>query len=115
MNLAGSILDSVEVSLSPGNIALDVRVGSGIADIENIISVNAYPNPTSDLIMVDLPVVSSNEFNIQLMDTAGKLILADYKLEKNMLIINTKKLNASTYFLLIENDKQKYKGSFIKY
>lgn len=115
MNLTGSIIDSVNVSLSPGNIALDVRVGSGINNAENIIPVNAYPNPTSDFVMVDLRGISSNDILIQLMDGTGKLILADYKLEKNKLIISTKNLATSTYFLLIENNKQKYKGSFIKY
>ena len=115
MNMTGSVLDSVDVSLSPGNIALDIRIGSGISYIENFISVNAYPNPTVDLLTVDLPVTVSSEIKINLMDNSGRIIMPNYYLEKNKVIIKTNNLNASTYFLLIENNNKKYKGSFIKY
>ncbi|MBT8196686.1 MAG: T9SS type A sorting domain-containing protein [Bacteroidia bacterium] len=114
MNLTGIILDSVNVSVSPGNIALDVRIGSGISEAEEFISVQAYPNPTSDIISVELTNNISANFKYNVLDASGRGFSLDYAVENNRLILNTQKLSSAVYFLFIEDNNQNYKSVFVK-
>ncbi|NNC85499.1 MAG: T9SS type A sorting domain-containing protein, partial [Bacteroidia bacterium] len=114
MNLTGIILDSVNVSVSPGNIALDVRIGSGISEAEEFISVQAYPNPTSDIISVELTNNISANFKYNILDASGREFSLDYAVENNRLILNTQKLSSAVYFLFIEDNNQNYKSVFVK-
>ncbi|NNM16671.1 MAG: T9SS type A sorting domain-containing protein, partial [Bacteroidia bacterium] len=104
----------VNVSVSPGNIALDVRIGTGISEAEEFISVQAYPNPTSDIISVELTNNISANFKYNVLDASGRGFSLDYAVENNRIILNTQKLSSAVYFLFIEDNNQNYKSVFVK-
>lgn len=51
-NSSAVAVDSFETSVSPGNIALDVRTTVGIAESAKTYSLSAYPNPAKDQVIV---------------------------------------------------------------
>jgi hypothetical protein len=110
-SLTGSAVDSFDVSVSPGNIAFDVRDPSSVKEINKALSVTIYPNPVTE----DLVIYSNNFGNFQytISDVAGKTVRSGIlSSEKN--ILNIKNLNAGSYFIGIEDGSQSESKLFIK-
>jgi pimeloyl-ACP methyl ester carboxylesterase len=84
---------------------------SGIATINELLSVNVYPNPSSDFIIVDLNLTENNRVNI--IDNQGKLVY-NFEFQKGTEpMINISALSNGTYYILLDGYKD-YAASFVK-
>ena len=84
---------------------------SGIATINELLSVNVYPNPSSDFIIVDLNLTENNRVNI--IDNQGKLVYTFEFQKGTEPMINISALSNGTYYILLDGYKD-YAASFVK-
>jgi len=75
---------------------------------ENLIEINAYPNPTADLVALKITTGSGQGVKYQLYDLYGKL-LAEQKLVNSEAKISFNNLASGTYLLKIFNKDQELK------
>jgi hypothetical protein len=75
---------------------------------ENLIEINAYPNPTADLVALKITTGSGQDVKYQLYDLYGKL-LAEQKLVNSEAKISFNNLASGTYLLKIFNKDQELK------
>lgn len=73
MNYEGQVLSTVAVGVSPGKLALDTRLSTGIARTRTE-RMLLFPNPATDLLTVRLPAASTNE-PFAVLDAAGRKLL----------------------------------------
>ncbi len=66
------------------------------------VSLNIYPNPINDKIIIELPV--NDYFNIVLLDLNGKLIISKNAVSEKV-ILNAQELPMAAYLLQIYNAK----------
>jgi hypothetical protein len=90
---------------------VEISLVLGVED--NLISLNmqAYPNPTSNYLTLNISFLSSlsNEsMNYKLFDITGKLI-KNKKITSAAEIISLENLSSATYFLKVENNNQELK------
>ncbi len=69
-DLAGNIITTFDVSVSPGNFAFDVRLESSIDEV-NTNAINLYPNPATAQIVIEN---SNNAAQIIISDMTGKTV-----------------------------------------
>ena len=76
-------------------------------------SLEVYPNPSHDYIEVKLP--SSDNFELKIMDVAGKIISTE-KIDKNIqkIKLDVSKYANGMYYLQLNSASTKYHSSFIK-
>ena len=89
--------------------AYEISVTTELAEAKGInLTVSAYPNPTTDYLI--LKVESDNKANLwyQFFDLHGKL-LESKKIESNETSILTSNLLRSTYFLKVTQDNKELK------
>ncbi|HOZ52454.1 MAG TPA: T9SS type A sorting domain-containing protein [Chitinophagaceae bacterium] len=83
-------------------------VQSGINDLANQIKV--YPNPTQNLLFIEPSEMLDNQFDFQLLDINGKVIVRknDQQLiSANKYTLDLSSFAAGNYFLLIQTNKVK--------
>ncbi|MFN4124048.1 MAG: T9SS type A sorting domain-containing protein [Flavobacteriales bacterium] len=68
----------------------------GIADMANVPSITIYPNPVSDILMIDCNVFRK----VKIYDMYGRFIL-NHSFNR----IDVSNLNSGLYVVLIENEK----------
>jgi hypothetical protein len=90
---------------------VEISLVLGVED--NLISLNlqAYPNPTSNYLTLNisfLSSLSSESMNYQLFDITGKLI-KNKKITSAAEIISLENLSSATYFLKVVNNNQELK------
>jgi len=71
--------------------------------------VSVYPNPTVDIIRLDVKNLDWNNLNYQLFDTTGRTILISKFTDQNTLI-NIKDLSPAVYYLKISNKSNSIKN-----
>lgn len=101
---------------SNGNVAQGVQHAFEIysVDIKETklnISFNIYPNPTIDVLTLQISDYNNENFLFQLFDTKGKLLINRQILSKQT-PINTYNLPSATYFVNIINQENKKVHSF---
>ncbi|MBK8242341.1 MAG: T9SS type A sorting domain-containing protein [Saprospiraceae bacterium] len=69
------------------------------------ISVSIFPNPTLDMLIININDVDSKTLNYQLYDIQGKLLIR-HNIFKNQTKITTENLPASTYVLKINSENK---------
>lgn len=90
---------------------IEISLVLGVED--NLISLNmqAYPNPTSDYLTLNISYLSSlsnKSMNYQLFDITGKLI-KNKKIISATETISLENLSSSTYFLKVVNNNEELK------
>jgi pimeloyl-ACP methyl ester carboxylesterase len=84
---------------------------SGISDRDELVSVNVYPNPSSDFIIVDLNLMENKVINI--LDNQGKIVY-NFEFQKGTEpMINISALSSGNYYILIDGYTD-YQASFVK-
>ncbi len=96
----GSPLDSFNVNVSPGEIALDLRTATGVALVENNFTTSIYPNPTSDMINV---LGNFEKAQVQIYDVSGRMLMQQAIQQHQS--INIANLSAGIYTLKVINEK----------
>ena len=76
-----------------------------IAEENSDISVSIFPNPTLDMLIININDVDSKNLNYQLYDIQGKLLIR-HNIFKNQTKITTENLPASTYGLKINSENK---------
>jgi hypothetical protein len=81
---------------------------TGIKQLETLVGVNAYPNPMSDELTIEVSTKENQRLNYVLVDALGRTILTGTL--NNRTTINTSDLEKGFYNLSITNEK----GSSLK-
>ena len=95
-DLDGNVLDAVEVSVSPGTIALDVRTATGIEDVAAVTAIQIFPNPAAERI-----VISSAEGRVRIFNAAGNLVAEQLSNEGNNLEMDISDFSAGLYLVQV--------------
>ena len=74
-------------------------------------SVNLYPNPANDFVMVDL---SNIKADVHITNIEGQLIKSIFN-SQGLLKVNTKEMNPGIYFIRIENESGSINNKLIVY
>lgn len=69
-DLSGAVQDSFDVSISPGNLALDIRTGSGISESFSTGSVLVFPSPANEFIHI----VSGENAAVTISNSEGRIV-----------------------------------------
>jgi hypothetical protein len=83
----------------------------GVNDSQSNISLNAYPNPTADVLTLQISNYNNEKLMYQLYDLNGKL-LSSAQIIAQQTLINTSTLPVSTYFIDVLNQENKKVQSF---
>jgi len=126
-----SLFDNTVFNLSPSKIMLGSmnyeELGTLYADFKattlninenNTNNIKVYPNPVSHQlhIVLDINTIKSGEsINLQLINIAGKVILANkYNLNNSVINLDIAGLPTGEYTLILANDKVKFAQKVIK-
>ena len=105
-NLSGVVQDSFAVSVSPGNMALDIRGASGIKTINNPIGLYVYPNPAHNTVFVSLEGINGNEnINVVITDVLGNTVKNIKANASSLKTISIDDLSAGVYSIKVITDK----------
>lgn len=85
----------------------EIFIISGLNEIIQL-SISAYPNPTNEILNLNVGDYDKTNLSYQLYDLNGKL-LENKKIEKSEIIIQMKNLVPSTYFLKVTNNNKEVK------
>jgi len=83
----------------------------GVNNTQSNISLNAYPNPATDVLTLQISNYNNEKLMYQLYDLNGKLISSE-QIIASLTQINTATLAISTYFIDILNQENKKVQSF---
>lgn len=78
----------------------------GIEDTNHNISLDVYPNPTSDTLMIKVNLYNNEKLSYRLLDNHGKQLVYGQVSEENTQI-DVKSLPPATYYLNIVNQENK--------
>jgi len=96
--------------------AFEISVVTEIKEANNItLNCSAFPNPTTDNLILKIENFQLSTFNFQLLDINGKL-LENKKISSNVTFISMENLIPATYLLKISNSNIEIKTfKIIKY
>lgn len=105
-NHTGIVQDSFNVSVSPGNIAMDIRSSAGINQITTDAKVSVYPNPTHDFVTINYIGINSNEnITCEIIDVLGNAIETIKETPNTVRNISLQNLSSGIYSLKVTSDK----------
>ena len=96
----GILVNSFDVSVSPGNFAFDVRTSTGINNVEEI-NISLYPNPTADKVMIN--AATPIKFVI-ITDMTGKKLMEYNDVNSANFTAEIKDLTFGSYLISITTD-----------
>ncbi len=100
-------------TISSGFSAQSTTITTVSEPNKEVLSVNVYPNPTSDLLYVDVLNTQLNWVYIDIVDLQGKQISSEkYAGMSNHIGINTSSYTAGTYTLLLKDENANVLGSY---
>ena len=80
---------------------------------KDILNVSIYPNPTTDLLTIDVAATTLNHLVIEITDLQGKKLgNSQYAGVSNKIGISTANYAAGTYLLLLKNENGNLLGSY---
>lgn len=82
------------------------NVGDGINEIDSDFSINAYPNPTDNKIILEFSSPSEIKLTVALIDELGRVLLSNNYIASSSTsheIIDMKQLAAANYFFTFKN------------
>jgi spore coat protein U-like protein len=83
----------------------------GVNNTQSNISLNAYPNPATDVLTLQISNYNNEKLMYQLYDLNGKLISSE-QIIASQTQINTATLPTATYFIDVLNQENKKVQSF---
>lgn len=86
----------------------------GITDLKLAGLISVYPNPTSDIITIDLPDYTYDDFEINLYDMIGTRLAGYSKFEGRSLKVNMAKYTSGTYLLEVKTSEGRATKQIIK-
>lgn len=86
----------------------EISIVLGLEDKEISLNLQAYPNPTSDYLILNVGKAELSELSFHLVDLNGKLIESK-RIEGVSETINMQSLPSATYFLRIVNSNKEIK------
>lgn len=98
-----------------GTVAQGVQQAYEISEVTGInnhsikIELNAYPNPTTDFLILNVGNAELSNLNFQLYDLNGKIIESK-KISSTTETINMESLPAAIYFLKVVSDNKEVKA-----
>ncbi|NNL93743.1 MAG: T9SS type A sorting domain-containing protein, partial [Saprospiraceae bacterium] len=79
---------------------------------ENLKNIEVYPNPTLDVINVQLPIEEQNMYSLEIVNVQGKKVRSFNKLER---IVNISNLETGIYYLrMLKNNNVVFGKAIIK-
>jgi len=133
--IQNSVISSAGGSASSGNVMMDYTLGEIVVEtfsaggntltqgfhqtnlslvaIENVdlfAEISIYPNPTSELVNIDIPQ-NYNEIDINMYDVTGKLIKNELN-ANGKVTFDVSALATGTYYLQVINPKNKQLKTF---
>ena len=106
--IGGDLISSFDAGVSPGNIVLDVRMGTAVNEIKPA-EIKIYPNPTVETLTIQMAGNSSIDL-IEIYSVDGKKI----EIQSTANSIDVSSLSAGTYFLKITSGDNVISKSFSK-
>lgn len=86
----------------------EIYVINGIEVTEIAVNFTTYPNPTTDVLNLNIGDYSREGLSFQLFDLAGKLILSEPIVEQNT-VVDLGRLAMATYYLSVLTDQKTIK------
>lgn len=86
----------------------EISIVLGVEDHQISLNLQAYPNPTTDYLTLNIGNAELSTLNFQLYDTSGKIIAAK-KISSTTETIRMENLPSATYFLKVTNNNQEVK------
>ena len=81
--------------------------------IEKTVDWNIYPNPTSDVLTIDLKNIDDQNIRISIVNGLGQIVQTE-ELNDNKTTISTQQLQSGWYGLMLESDDFRVTKSFLK-
>ena len=101
-----TLIDTTGNTLSGGFInsaVITTTIVSIDESNQKVLDVKVYPNPTSDLVFIDITATQLEWILVEICDMQGKMILNDkYAGISNKIGINTTSFNKGTYILTLK-------------
>jgi len=113
-----TFVDSLTNSGSLGNGLTNSTVGSTQVNplevpSQELVMVNVYPNPTIDMVYIDLQKTKLSALTIQVIDINGKIISNEkFQVNNNHIGIKTDSWSSGNYFIHILSDNEKPVGVY---
>ncbi len=114
--LSGTLVDSFNVSVSPGNIAFDVRNSASVNENEFENSFSVYPNPgVNELYITGYMLLEKNV--IEIYDVLGEKVFFKQQItnDKQQTVIDISGLNPGMYVLSVRADGKSFSKKIVKY
>lgn len=109
-DLEGNVLDIEAVSVSPGTIALDVRMATGISSMPATAAISVYPNPASERI-----VISNANGMVRIFNSAGVVVMEKQSTVTTNLELDINNFSAGLYMVqVLQQDGSILSGNFIR-
>ena len=113
-----TFVDSLTNSGSLGNGFTNSTVGSTQVNplevpSQELVMVNVYPNPTIDMVYIDLQKTKLSALTIQVIDINGKIISNEkFQVNNNHIGIKTDSWSSGNYFIHLLSDNEKPVGVY---
>ena len=110
----GTVIDSFDVDVAPGNIAFDIRDAASVNENEFENSFSLYPNPANN----QLSVISyqQGKFSIDIYDALGQHVFSQQPAASSQqLLIDISDLNPGVYMLSVKADGKSFSKKIVKY
>jgi len=108
-NTNGESVGSFEAGISAQAIAVDYRDNTSISERNTLLSLNVFPNPTTDFIKFNLPQ-EDEIISLKITDVSGRTVLSG----KNTHQVDVSMLNSGLYFISAKTEQSLFSGRFIK-
>ena len=89
--------------------AYEISIVTGLEDTQISLNMQAYPNPTTDYLTLNVGNFELSTLNFQLYDISGKLI-ESRKIISSTETISMGNLSSATYFLKVSNNNNEVKS-----
>lgn len=85
-------------------------------NIETIMALQVYPNPTHDVLYINCPDgINADNLQLTITDLTGRLVNKNnFKVEGTNLVVNTKGLNTGLYYIALNGAAFKGTSKFVK-
>jgi len=94
-----------------GIATLEISVENGTVvstnELENEISLQVYPNPTSGMLVIETPQDFGNKGTLQISDMLGKTMITK-EWSKEMNTLNIHNLENGMYHIVLRNGEKRY-------
>jgi len=82
-------------------------VGTGAEDINSNIELKAYPNPTGDMLNVNVALTNPSDITLEILDLSGKLVQTDkfQNVKTGTIVLTTEQLSNGVYLLNVRSDE----------